>query len=111
MENQHRKIATYRELTQVEIDLMNEIKAFESKILSIVDRLTRTANDELPLLLTEKKAFEAGEIYQDPEKCHVDTRIELSAESIRWASIGRDQVQLGLMALTRAVARPNSGGF
>ena len=26
MENQHRKIKGYRELTQVEIDLMNEIK-------------------------------------------------------------------------------------
>ena len=39
MENQHRKITRYRELSQEEIDLMNEIKAlgplFEAVLIKV----------------------------------------------------------------------------
>ena len=40
MENQHRKIKGYRELSQFEIDLMNEIK---SKGAELVEKLRTTA--------------------------------------------------------------------
>lgn len=73
MENQHRKIAGYRELSQTEIDLMNDIKA---------------AGKDLGALVATLK--------QIPD---IDQR---------WVSIGATDLQTGLMALTRAVARPTS---
>ena len=39
MDNQHTKIAGYRDLTQAEIDLMNEAKALEAQFNGMVDRL------------------------------------------------------------------------
>ncbi len=73
MENQHRKITGYRELSQAEIDLMNDIKA---------------AGKDLGDLVATLK--------QMPD---IDQR---------WVSIGATELQQGLMALTRAVARPES---
>lgn len=71
MENQHRKIKGYRELSQDEIDLMNEIKT---------------------------KGIELGELVE---------RIRDNPDTDqRWASIGATDLQTGLMALTRSVAKP-----
>lgn len=42
MENQHRKIKGYRELTQVEIDLMNEIKTKGIELGELVEKLRAT---------------------------------------------------------------------
>lgn len=39
MENQHRKISGYRELSQEEIDAMNEIKAKGKELGELVDKL------------------------------------------------------------------------
>ena len=39
MENQHRKISGYRELTQQEIDAMNSIKALEKDALCLMQQL------------------------------------------------------------------------
>ena len=39
MENQHRQIKGYRELTQGEINLMNKIKTKAAEIGELVDRL------------------------------------------------------------------------
>lgn len=39
MENQHRKISTYRELTQEEIDLMNRCKAAEAQVLELIQEV------------------------------------------------------------------------
>ena len=39
MENQHRKISGYRELSQTEIDLMNKIKAKASELGELVTEL------------------------------------------------------------------------
>lgn len=41
MDNQHRQIKGYRELSQVEIDLMNEIKAKGKELGELVDKLRR----------------------------------------------------------------------
>jgi hypothetical protein len=45
MENQHRKITGYRELSQSDIDLMNEIKEYEARWNGLVDRLRARGND------------------------------------------------------------------
>ncbi len=42
MENQHQKIAGYRDLSQAEIDLMNECKALAVKCGELIDRLQVT---------------------------------------------------------------------
>lgn len=39
MDNQHRKISGYRELSQDEIDLMNEIKVVGPQLASLCDKL------------------------------------------------------------------------
>ena len=71
MDNQHRQIKGYRELSQDEIDLMNEIKVKGVELGELVKRL-RTADD-------------------------LDQR---------WVSIGATDLQTGLMALTRSIAKP-----
>ena len=42
MDNQHRQIKGYRELTQVEIDLMNEIKTKGVELGELVNKLRTT---------------------------------------------------------------------
>jgi hypothetical protein len=42
VENQHQKITGYRDLTQEEIDLMNEVKAKAEEVGAIVEKLRTT---------------------------------------------------------------------
>ena len=39
MDNQHKKISGYRDLSQVEIDLMNRIKAHEAGFNGLIDEM------------------------------------------------------------------------
>jgi len=71
MENQHRKISGYRELSQEEIDAMNMVKQ---------------QGVAMELLIA---------------------RIETQNVDKRWVSIGKTHLQQGLMALTRAIAKPS----
>lgn len=71
MENQHRKITGYRELSQEEIDMMNEIKGKGVELGALVDKLRGSQKLDQ-----------------------------------RWVSIGATDLQTGLMALTRSVAKP-----
>lgn len=73
MDNQHKQIKGYRDLTQQEIDLMNGIKEKGAEI------------GELIAILRETPGLDQ-----------------------RWVSIGATDMQTGLMALVRAVARPES---
>ncbi|OTA14611.1 hypothetical protein Xvie_03548 [Xenorhabdus vietnamensis] len=45
MENQHRKITGYRELTQDEIDCMNKIKALGEEIDQLYEHLVKPNTD------------------------------------------------------------------
>lgn len=78
MENQHRQIKGYRELSQEEIDLMNEIKT---------------------------KAAECGELVA---KLFAAGTTQDNAPDGRWLSIGKADLQTGFMALVRAIAKPES---
>lgn len=73
MENQHRQIKGYRELTQQEINLMNEIKQQGIVLGELIQKLRG---------------------YSDADQ--------------RWVSIGQTDLQTGLMALVRSVAKPES---
>lgn len=71
MENQHRQIKGYRELSADEIAVMNKIKEIGINLGKIVEDFRSTP-----------------------------------ALDQRWVSIGATDLQTGLMALTRAVAKP-----
>ncbi len=73
MDNQHKKIVGYRDLSQVEINQMNAIKE---------------QGELLEMLINEMK--EQGN--PDP----------------RWLSIGRTDLQKGIMALVRSIAKPTT---
>lgn len=87
MDNQHRKIKGYRDLTQAEIDLMNEIKQKGAELGELHEKVVR--------VLRESTVDEPG--LNNPH---------IVAESFRWAAIAKSDFQTGLMALTRAVAAP-----
>lgn len=102
MDNQHRKISGYRELSAAEIDLMNRIKAKGGELLD----LQRELMDSLNAQAQHKKAEAEvkGLTYVEGAKEELDRFI--AAEPQRWASIGRTDIQTGIMALVRAVAQP-----
>jgi hypothetical protein len=79
MDNQHKKISGYRDLSQEEIDLMNKIKA---------------AGEQLGSLVSELQGMNA------------DTGGH--AIDMRWVAIGKTDLQTGIMALVRSVAQPTT---
>lgn len=93
MDNQHRKITGYRDLSQDEIDLMNEIKLQGQALKELIGKV------DYFLLGLAKEALEGNAELQQ----HLwDT------EPNYWSSIAKRNLQQGLMALTRAVARPTT---
>lgn len=100
MENQHRKISGYRELSQAEIDLMNEIKAFGPQLDELIKKVQAHAREQIDV--SDRAVAQSGDVHA--ALAEVD-RIR-DAEPLRWASIAKTDLQTGLMALTRAVAQP-----
>lgn len=91
MDNQHRKIAGYRELSQADIDLMNRIKAHEAAGLALL----RAVQDRL-----------ADQTMNAVNGSQTEMDRLANAEPGRWASIAKTELQQGYMALVRAVAQP-----
>lgn len=98
MDNQHRKIKGYRELTQADIDLMNEVKAFGPQLEALTEKVNAHVKQQRELLALAKASVgvDAG-----PETARLN-----AAQPERWAAIGKTDLQTGLMALTRAIAQP-----
>lgn len=84
MKDQHTLISGYRDLSQEEIDLMNEVKAHGAA---------------LQVTLEKVKSFLARNSWEP---------VVEGAEPLRWLAIGKTDLQKGLMAVTRAVARPGT---
>lgn len=114
MENQHRKIAGYRELTQEEIDLMNRIKAAGANLLQLQAELHGRLETELETLRSDAhRSISGHEVNGYPATVHtgatpecIEFRRFQDAEPRRWAAIGKTDIQTGIMALVRAVAQP-----
>ena len=98
MENQHSKIKGYRELSQEEIDLMNEIKAIGTELGSLVERLYEHAQSQIEA--AHNLSTDTG------DSTELDRLRE--AEPLHWVATGVTNAQLGLMALTRSVAQPTT---
>ena len=101
MENQHRKITGYRELNQEEINLMNRIKEAGADLLNLHAELQARLEAEE---IRKAAAVEQGDADADNEYVRF-----LRAEPLRWASIGKTDIQTGIMALVRAIAQPGGG--
>lgn len=112
MDNQHQHIKGYRNLSQIEIDLMNEIKAKGAELLALQGRLTAILDTQWETKradATQSLARPEGvgiSIYQGAtDECREFQRF-FAAEPRRWADIGKTDIQTGIMALVRAVAQP-----
>lgn len=91
MENQHRIIKGYRELSAEEIALMNEIKAKGEELRALL---------EMVAVHVDKQIMDS----RDPDEVQ---RLAQTTPG-RWISMAKTDFQTGLMALTRAVAQPTS---
>lgn len=108
MKDQHEKIAGYRDLTQPELDLINRIKAKGKELGALCDELQRLAPQRGA---HQELVTSTGAAIQ--QQCLEDgTIVTRSADGSqftdpRWIAIGATHLQQGLMAITRAVARPD----
>lgn len=104
MENQHRKIVGYRELTQDDIDLMNRIKAAGRVLLDLRAEVMEKLRAQHEALINDL----ATRHESDPEQWAASAAIDRFnlAEPTRWAGIAKTDLQTGVMALVRAVAQP-----
>jgi len=104
MENQHRKIKGYRELSQEEIDLMNRIKAKGAELLELQAELA----DLLKLQEVAKiNAMDQASTSEVEAEAKAEFNRFHAAEPFRWSAIGKTDIQTGIMALVRAVAQPS----
>ncbi|MGB5147470.1 MAG: hypothetical protein WBN86_10135 [Porticoccaceae bacterium] len=92
MENQHEKITGYRDLTQDEIDLMNEGKALAEQCGEYIAKL----RGYMPQNMSgpaggEADAFKPGATLDQ-----------------RWINIGATDLQRGFMAVIRGIAQPTT---
>ena len=94
MENQHKLIKGYRDLSQGEIDLMNEIKSAGVLLQSTIDKVQKHIDQQVDQSYTE---YNEAEI----------ERLE-AADPYVWCAAAKADLQSGLMKLTRSVAQPTT---
>ncbi|MBP6897394.1 MAG: hypothetical protein KBC94_23500 [Pseudacidovorax sp.] len=105
MKDQHTKITGYRDLTPEEINLMNLIKEKGAELLALQATLAgRLSTDHEVKKAAARASKLAPEHESSPES--VELRRFEAAEPMRWAAIGKTDIQTGIMALVRAVAQP-----
>lgn len=107
MENQHRSIKGYRELNQAEIDLMNRIKEKGNEIGQLQAELVARLNTDLEVKTAAAAASKVAPEDEGSEEC-AELRRFKAAEPLRWAAIGKTDIQTGIMALVRAIAQPTT---
>ena len=105
MENQHRKINGYRELTKEEIDLMNRIKEKGAELLALQAELAARLDTDLEVKKVAAFNSKLAPSHFASDECQELERFK-AAEPLRWAAIGKTDIQTGIMALVRAVAQP-----
>tara|TARA_R110002124_G_C8727536_1_gene496288 strand:+ start:416 stop:709 length:294 start_codon:yes stop_codon:yes gene_type:complete len=96
MKDQHTKIKGYRDLTQTEIDLMNEIKAHAEKTKLLLEKVKEMRIDD-NAALNNKPEGEINGLTQDD-----------LFESTRCLVLAKTNLQQGFMWLVRGVALPQS---
>ena len=92
MENQHKLIKGYRDLSQTEIDLMNRIKIAEAQVLELTQEVKAHIHQQADAAANSKEEHERM----------------MDASPLRWLSISVTHLEQGFMSLVRAVAQPMS---
>ena len=102
MENQHRKITGYRELSQAEIDTMNEIKAKGEELRALVAKIGQLIQPPLPAIApTDVGDVVVGELISTPVEQEAD-------DPMYWLRYAESSFRCGVMYAIRAVAQPTS---
>jgi hypothetical protein len=94
MENQHKKISGYRDLSQSEVDLMNEIKAAGEKLGALLERVGAHVDEQ----------FAKAKSTDDLAEMERLTK----ASPMRWHEDAERALQTGIMFAVRAVAQPST---
>jgi hypothetical protein len=89
MENQHRAITGYAELSETEIADLNEVKDLGNRFGELIQKLRQR---RLPT--NQAQTLDGADV-------------KIESYEPRWLSIGATDIQTGCMALVRAIARPN----
>ena len=112
MDNQHKHIKGYRDLSPAEIDLMNRIKtkgaellALQFELKNLLDTEYETKRSDAQRSLDRPEALGISLHQGATDECREFQRFEI-AEPHRWVAIGKTDIQTGIMALVRAVAQP-----
>lgn len=97
MDNQHKKIKGYRDLSQQEINLMNRIKQHAEKTALLIQEVSDL-----------RKIAQDHDIYGVPSARTESLTDEQASESMRCLALAKTNLQTGQMWLVRAVALPDS---
>lgn len=120
MDNQHRKITGYRDLSQVDIDLMNEIKSYAEQGRQLLAKVAAHVNAQfdatkvyVPIEEEERRMRDRGEKdiptgMEMTDEARIEWERLVAAEPHRWRAIAQTHLQEGCMAVTRAIAQPSS---
>lgn len=95
MENQHRKIKGYRELSEAEIALMNRVKETGVALESLIADLRAHAAEQYAKLDAMSGEDRDAELQR-----------LLKADPYRWIYAAEGELQTAMMKLTRSVAQP-----
>ena len=98
MDNQHKLIKGYRDLTQQEIDLINRVKAIAEEVSVVVDDIIQYRNAEY------LNVFDTEDPTSDATSDLLDSTYELT----EWAKDGKRDLQVGFMKLVRSIAAPTT---
>tara|TARA_R110000851_G_scaffold182721_1_gene331832 strand:- start:14079 stop:14327 length:249 start_codon:yes stop_codon:yes gene_type:complete len=80
VDNQHKKITGYRDLSEIEINLINEGKALAEQVSAFIGKVDNVGNNNTNPVIID----------------------------IRWLSIAQTDLQKGFMCLIRSIARPGT---
>jgi hypothetical protein len=97
MENQHRKISGYRELSQEEIDLMNEVKALGVAQEAVLKKVEAHI---------EAQRYGCSEAVKNGKSDGTVSVRMNNATPERFLALAKTSLQTALMYATRAVAQP-----
>lgn len=97
MDNQHKLIKGYRDLSAEEIALMNEVKEAGVMLGALIDKIAVHLNKQYDALWDVELGLNDAE----------DLRLE-AAEPFNWHAQAKHDLQVGIMKLVRSIAQPTT---
>lgn len=104
MDNQHKKIKGYRDLSQAEIDLMNEIKAKGEELRALIAKIGQVAIPQLEAIPAVADGGEQTAVIEG-KSWSIETEAD---DPTYWLRYADTSFRCGIMYAVRAVAQPTS---